>query len=82
MSDEGKCAIVLALWTIAFNAGLLVAADGSKPIGFMLMISSTAILLTYLSADAKVEAERKRRRRYQQDCERRTRKAMRGEDNE
>lgn len=76
MSDEGKCGVVLALWTIAFNAGLLVAADGSKPIGFMLMISATAILLTYLRADARIEAEKRRRKRYQQDCERRAEEAL------
>ena len=76
MSDEGKAAVVISLWTIAFNAGLLVAASGSKPIGFMLAITATVILITYFHADARIEAERRRRKKYQADAERRAREAL------
>lgn len=76
MTDEGKAAVVISLWTIAFNAGLLVAASGSKPIGFMLAITATVILITYFHADARIEAERHRRKKYQADAERRAREAL------
>lgn len=77
MSDEGKAAVVISLWTIAFNAGVLLAAGYSRAIGLTLMGCSTIVLITYLAADGRVEAERKRRKRYQEDCERRTKEAMR-----
>ena len=76
MTDEGKAAVVISLWTIASNAGLLVAAGGSKPIGFMLAITATVILITYFHADARIEAERRRRKKYQADAERRAREAL------
>ena len=76
MTDEGKAAVVISLWTIAFNAGLLVAAGGSKPIGCMLAITATVILITYFHADARIEAERRRRKKYQADAERRAREAL------
>lgn len=76
MSDEGKAAVVISLWTIAFNAGILLAATMSKSIGFMLAISATAILIMYFRADARIEAERRRRKRYQEDAERRAEEAM------
>ena len=47
MTDEGKAAVVISLWTIAFNAGILLAASMSKSIGFMLAISATLILITF-----------------------------------
>lgn len=71
MTDEGRATVITILWTISFNAGLLIAADVSKALGFMLMICSTIIVALYLHADGKLEAERRRRRRYEQDCERR-----------
>lgn len=77
MTDEGKAAVVISLWTIAFNAGILLAAGVSKPIGFMLSISATLILIMYFHADARIEAEKRRRKRYQQDAERRAEEAMR-----
>lgn len=71
MTDEGKAAVVISLWTIAFNAGILLAASMSKSIGFMLAISATLILITFFRADARIEAERRRRKKYQEDIERR-----------
>lgn len=71
MTDEGKASVVICLWTIAFNAGVLIAASFSKAIGLTLMACSTIVLVTYLAADGRVEAERKRRKRYQADCARR-----------
>ena len=76
MSDEGRAAVVISLWTISFNAGLLLAASWSKPIGFMLAITATVILITYFHADARIEAERRRRKKYQADAERRAREAL------
>lgn len=81
MTNEGKAAAVISLWAIAFNAGLLLAASWSKPIGLMLAISATLIFLVYLAEDARVEAERRRRLRYQQDCERRVEEAMNNDEN-
>ena len=80
MSDEGKGAVVLSLWVIAFNAGVLLAAAGCKGIGLMLMLTATAILVTYLRADGRVEAEKRRRLKYQQDCERRAEEAMKNDE--
>ena len=76
MTEEGKGATVLSLWAIAFNAGVLLAAGDCKGIGFMLMLTATAILITYLRADARVEAEKRRRKKYESDCERRIEEAM------
>lgn len=80
MTNEGKAAAVISLWAIAFNAGLLLAASWSKPIGLMLAISVTLIFLVYLAEDARVEAERRRRLRYQQECERRIQEAMKNDE--
>ena len=76
MSDEGKGAVVLSLWAIAFNAGVLLAAGDYKGVGLMLMLTATAILITYLRADARVDAEKKRRRKYEEDCARRAERAL------
>ena len=76
MSDEGKAAVVISLWTIAFNAGILLAASMSKSVGFMLAISATLILITFFRADARIEAERRRRKKYQEDIGRRIKEAM------
>lgn len=76
MTEEGKGAVILSLWAIAFNAGVLLAAADCKGIGFMLMLTATAILITYLRADARVDAERRRRKKYQEDTERRIEEAM------
>ena len=80
MTNEGKAAAVISLWAIAFNAGLLLAASWSKPIGLMLAISVTLIFLVFLAEDARVEAERRRRLRYQQECERRIQEAMKNDE--
>ena len=80
MTDEGKAGICIALWSIAFHAGVFVAAGVSKPVGLMLMGCATAILVATLRADGRVEAERRRRLRYQQDCERRTEEAMKNDE--
>lgn len=75
MTDEGRATVITILWTISFNAGLLIAAGVNKALGFMLMISATIIVALYLHEDGKIEAERRRRKRYEQDCERRAREA-------
>ena len=70
MSDESKAAIAVSLWCVAFNGGILLAAE-HKAVGFMIAISATLIFLVYLAGDIRLEAEKKRRKRYQQDCARR-----------
>lgn len=77
MSDEGKAAVVISLWTIAFNAGILLAAGANRAIGFMLAVTATVILVVYLRADARVDAEKRRRRHYQADADKRAREALR-----
>ena len=76
MTNEGKAGICIALWSIAFHAGVFVAAGVSKPVGLMLMGCATAILVAMLRADGRVEAERHRRMRYQEDTERRIEEAI------
>lgn len=80
MSNEGKATVITILWTIAFNAGLLVTAGGNKAIGLLLMIAATLIVAVYLHEEGRLEAEKARRRRYEQDCARRTREAMSRDD--
>lgn len=74
-NDENKAAIVCIAWSLTFIIGMFMAAILSKPFGITLMIVSTLILIIYLRADGRIEAEKKRRRRYEEDCERRTREA-------
>jgi hypothetical protein len=75
MSDEGKAAVVLALWSIAFHAGLFIAATKNRSVGLMLAVCATLILAVSLYADWKVEsaklAEARRLRKYKEDCARR-----------
>lgn len=56
MSDEGKAAVVLALWSIAFHAGLFIAATKNRSVGLMLAVCATLILAVSLYADWKVES--------------------------
>lgn len=74
MSDETKASIAVSLWCVAFNGGILLAAE-HKAVGFMIAISATLIFLVYLAGDIRLEAEKKRRKRYQQDCARREQEA-------
>lgn len=74
-SDEEKATIVIAIWMCAFAIGLMIATK-SRAIGFMLIISATAILAVYLHEDNLKDAEKTRRKRYEADCERRIKEAM------
>ena len=76
MTDEGKGAVIITLWSIAFHAGMFIAAGINRPIGFMLMVTATLIMLIYLNSERKVESEVKRRKKYEQDCARRAQEAM------
>ena len=80
MTDEGKATALIALWSIAFHAGMFTAAFFNRPIGFTLMICSSVVLAVYLHEDGKLEAERRRRKRYEADCERRAKEAMNHDD--
>ena len=80
MTDEGRAGICIALWSIAFHAGMFIAAGVSKPVGLMLMGCATAILVAMLRADGRVEAERRRRKKYQEDIERRIEEVLKNDE--
>lgn len=73
--DEDRAALVSVLWSFAFLIGMFISAFASKAYGITLMAVSTIILILYLRWDDRLEHERQRRRRYEEDCERRTREA-------
>jgi steroid 5-alpha reductase family enzyme len=73
--DEDRAALVSVLWSFAFLIGMFIAAFASRAYGITLMAVSTIILILYLRWDDRLEHERQRRRRYEEDCERRTREA-------
>ena len=73
--DEDRAAIVSVLWSFAFLAGMFIAAFASRAYGITLMATSTIILILYIRWDDRLEHERQRRRRYEEDCERRTMEA-------
>lgn len=76
MTNEGKAGICIALWSIAFHAGMFIAAGVSKPVGLMLMGCATAILVAMLRAEGRVDAEKRRRKKYEADCAKRAREAL------
>lgn len=73
--DEDRAALVSVLWSFAFLIGMFIAACVARAYGITLMAVSTIILILYLRWDDRLEHERQRRRRYEEDCERRTREA-------
>jgi high-affinity K+ transport system ATPase subunit B len=79
MSDEGRASVATALWCIAFNSGIILAAE-HKALGFMLAISATLIFLVYLAEEAKAEhiksAKDNRLEKYKEDCARREQEAL------
>ena len=75
--DEDRAALVSVLWSFAFLIGMFIAAFVSRAYGITLMAVSTIILIIYLRADGRIEAEKKRRRRYEEDCARREREVRR-----
>lgn len=76
MDNEGQAGVAVLLWSIAFHAGMFIAAGTNKPVGLMLMACSTAILIFALNADRKLQAEKKARNKYREDAERRIEEAM------
>lgn len=76
-NDENKAAVICIAWSITFIVGMFMTAILSKPFGITLMVVSTLILIIYLRADGRIEAEKKRRKLYEQDCERRAEEARR-----
>ena len=73
--DEDRAGLVSVLWSFAFLIGMFIAAFVSRAYGITLMAVSTIILILYLRWDDRLEHERQRRRRYEEDCERRTMEA-------
>ena len=80
MSDEGKASLATALWCIAFNAGIILAAE-HKALGFMLAICATVGFLVYIMEETKAEriknAASKRIEKYKAECARREEEARR-----
>lgn len=66
MSDEGRAAWAIILWSVGFHAGVFIAAGMNKAVGLTLMICSTAILIAVLCADAKIQTEKRARRKWQE----------------
>ena len=73
--DEDRAALISVLWSFTFLIGMFIAAFTSRAYGITLMAVSTIILILYIRWDDRLEHERQRRRRYEEDCERRTREA-------
>lgn len=74
-NDENKAAVICIAWSVTFIVGMFMAAFVARAYGITLMIVSTLVLIIYLRADGRIEAERQRRRRYEEDCERRAEEA-------
>ena len=75
--DEDRAALVSVLWSFVFLIGMFIAAFVARAYGITLMAVSTIILILYLRWDDRLEHERQRRRRYEEDCARREREVRR-----
>lgn len=75
--DEDRAALVSVLWSFAFLIGMFISAFASRAYGITLMAVSTIILILYIRWDDRLEHERQRRRRYEEDCARREREVRR-----
>lgn len=75
--DEDRAALVSVLWSFAFLIGMFIAAFVSRAYGVTLMATSTIILILYIRWDDRLEHEKQRRRRYEEDCARREKEARR-----
>ena len=82
-TDEDRTALACILWSIAFIAGMFIAAiQNAKPFGVMLMLVSTLILAIYIWADTRIEHGNKVHKFYidemtRQEIEARTRRSER-----
>lgn len=75
--DEDRAALISVLWSFTFLIGMFIAAFTSRAYGITLMAVSTIILILYIRWDDRLEHERQRRRRYEEDCARREREVRR-----
>lgn len=75
--DEDRAALVSVLWSFTFLIGMFIAAFVARAYGITLMATSTIILILYIRWDDRLEHERQRRRRYEEDCARREREVRR-----
>ena len=75
--DEDRAALVSVLWSFAFLIGMFISAFVARAYGITLMAVSTIILILYIRWDDRLEHERQRRRRYEEDCARREREVRR-----
>lgn len=77
-SDEGRAGIATALWCIAFNSGILIAAE-DKDIGLTIAIAATLVFLVYLIEETKADrikkSSEKRIDNYKEDCAKREKEA-------
>lgn len=73
--DTNVAAIAVSIWFVAYHAGMFIAAEINRPVGFVLMAFATILLALYLWAKDRIDAERKRWKRYAEDCAKRAREA-------
>jgi hypothetical protein len=64
---------------LIFIIGLFMAGILSKPLGILIMLTSTIILIVKLRADDEIDKKQQRLERYIEDAERRAREALKNE---
>lgn len=78
-NDEDRTALACIIWSIAFIAGMFIAAiQNAKPFGIMLMLGSTLILAIYIWADTRIEHGKKVHKFYIEEMTRQEIKARSG----
>lgn len=80
MDDLTKSCIFICTWALIFGIGLVIAGVLSKPIGIIIMVTSTAVMMIRLRADVEIESERRRRKRYEEYVMNEYRKALEDRD--
>lgn len=79
MDDLTKGCLFICCWALIFIIGLFMAGILSKPIGILIMLTSTIILIVKLRADDEIDKKQQRLERYIEDAERRAREALKNE---
>ena len=79
MDDLTKGRLFICCWALIFIIGLFMAGILSKPIGILIMLTSTIILIVKLRADDEIDKKQQRLERYIEDAERRAREALKNE---
>lgn len=74
--DIGAGCLFICCWALIFIIGLFMAGILSKPLGILIMLTSTIILIVKLRADDEIDKKQQRLERYIEDAERRAREAQ------